>query len=444
MPVWIEPSPSSRAACRTCGEAIELGVARVAIQDRNAYGSDLVYHHLACAEHANPDLVLRALADVRPGAAVDRDAVGRRVAIAVGQRGGAVRARMAEAEAAGARPAAEPTADRLVDQLADDPGDRGALAVLADHLQQAGDPRGELIALQLAGDLSPRALALQAELALPATATAGAPIATWGVGYYRGLDLGARSALAPIWTHPSLRLLRELVLRFAEPLAAPSIDYLIASLPRTLRQLSMVDPDPADLAPRLAAALPRLDSLSISRRLDLRALAHPRLRRLELWAGSEPLEVAVAQLQPDALPALDALVLGGAGDRRFDASCTVLQQAGWLSRLRALQLHYGNVSAAAIAALAAGLGDRCLDVVDVSNAHVTAGGVDKLARLCRELVLPDGSRRPGAATWIEHAQHPEWGRGRITARRDGKLEIAFEHAGTKVFAATARALVTKP
>lgn len=39
----------------------------------------------------------------------------------------------------------------LHDQLLDTPDDEGLLAVYADRLQQAGDPRGELIALQLGG-----------------------------------------------------------------------------------------------------------------------------------------------------------------------------------------------------------------------------------------------------------------------------------------------------
>ena len=49
-----------------------------------------------------------------------------------------------------------------------------------------------------------------------------------------------------------------------------------------------------------------------------------------------------------------------------------------------------------------------------------------------------GSRRAIAASdAIEHTGKPEWGRGTIVREYDGKLEIAFEHGGTRTLKADA-------
>jgi len=58
-----------------------------------------------------------------------------------------------------------------------------------------------------------------------------------------------------------------------------------------------------------------------------------------------------------------------------------------------------------------------------------------LAALCDALVMPTIADEPAAiaAMEVEHAGKPEWGRGRVVDRRDGKLTIEFPGGVGKKF-----------
>ncbi len=45
----------------------------------------------------------------------------------------------------------------------------------------------------------------------------------------------------------------------------------------------------------------------------------------------------------------------------------------------------------------------------------------RLAALCDELAFPVPAPSTEQAVWVEHANKPEWGRGEIVRRFDGKL-----------------------
>jgi hypothetical protein len=57
--------------------------------------------------------------------------------------------------------------------------------------------------------------------------------------------------------------------------------------------------------------------------------------------------------------------------------------------------------------------------------------------VCEELVFPMPAVAADQALWVEHASKPEWGRGTIVRRFDGKLEVKFPGHGVKVFRAAA-------
>ena len=141
----------------TCNQVITRGEVRVGeqYQDQAIPKPIHRFHHLECAIVRIPDVVRQALPyQIEPGLALDIAALEARLAVSSdGQR----QARRVEylARLTAIEPAAEPRetdeleAD-LVGQLAADPDDEGVLAVFADLWQGRGEPRGELIAVQLA------------------------------------------------------------------------------------------------------------------------------------------------------------------------------------------------------------------------------------------------------------------------------------------------------
>src|SRR5262249_47266057 len=106
-------------------------------------------------------------------------------------------------------------------------------------------------------------------------------------------------------------------------------------------------------------------------------------------------------------------------------------------QLTHLSLHGGQLSARGIAALGYGLGDRRLTRLELSGRPLPALLNEQLAEVCEELVSADVIAPEPVEPWVEHANKPEWGRGRIVRRFDGKVEVAFPRAGIKVFKADA-------
>jgi hypothetical protein len=120
----------------------------------------------------------------------------------------------------------------------------------------------------------------------------------------------------------------------------------------------------------------------------------------------------------------------------LDEVCSLLA-ARWLPRLTHLSFTGGVLSEAGVAALERGLDGRRLRRLELLEAEVPLGAQARLARLCDELAFPVPAPSTEQAVWVEHAAKPEWGRGEIVRRFDGKLEVKFPGHGVKVFKADA-------
>ncbi|MGN6108662.1 MAG: TIGR02996 domain-containing protein, partial [Kofleriaceae bacterium] len=258
-----------------------------------------------------------------------------------------IAARIAEGYAeAGPRPTVDARNAELERAILADPYDASAYAVYADWLQEQGDPRGELIALQLSGQheaaralLTRHADALLGDLADHAELHDGSRrhAFTWEAGFIRSVQLshhtsvsalpdGLRGVLAAVLAHPSGRFLAEISIGIAGETFDSSlqdlIDLLVERAPPTLRKLHLGDfaygsdtemswYSVGDLG-ALWSAVPRLTTLIVQGgdfrlgAIDLPALASatfrtgglsrdsahalarahwPQLERLEIWYG---------------------------------------------------------------------------------------------------------------------------------------------------------------
>ena len=360
----------------------------------------------------------------------------------------------------------------MLAQLADDPEDRAVLAVLGDLLQRDGDPRGELIALQLGikqvsavvatSPLVRRRDELRAQLTPPIPDVLEQWFSPegmhWGTGYLRALELSGPSnaraveilhhrdtlaaALAAVWAHPSLRVLHSVSAYYEGAVALLAIHP-----PPTVRELGFargaVDVSGVaahvDAVGRLLAGVPGLRRLRITPSTELDQLAHPTVTTLVFddWNELTPFH----GLARHALPAVRCLELEAAYGSNLDLSaiCAVLADAGWFAQVDELALRDRKPPPLRLAEiLAHALPGRKLARLDLGHHAIPRVAHAKFAALCDELVgvTPEADVAP-AATWAEHADKPEWGRGTIVRSFDGKVEIDFPHAGRKVFKADA-------
>jgi uncharacterized protein (TIGR02996 family) len=214
-----------------------------------------------------------------------------------------------------------PAPDResdLIAVIAANPGDRDAYAVLADHLVEQGDPRGELIALQLAeehdGKLRGR---VERHLARHARRLLG-PLARvlddigdsrdgpvrWARGFIREIVLrrGAAEDLAltldELLELPAARLVESIALRCGRG-PVDAIRVLVKRHPTHLRELEL-DGVLADLAP-VWRAVPPLRKLVVSPRLA----APNHERDTTEPAVASPVVRAIAAVPGAALQRLD-------------------------------------------------------------------------------------------------------------------------------------------
>ncbi|HEU0034636.1 MAG TPA: hypothetical protein VFQ53_28625 [Kofleriaceae bacterium] len=211
--------------------------------------------------------------------------------------------------------------------------DRDTLAVYADHLQAAGDPRGELIALDLQIDhrstpelVVRRASLLSRWLGMLVPSDPHAPWLgdTFRYGFVENLvvtrDHGEQR-IAQVLASPLAAYLRQVTIRGRRSDIASALAQLAAVPHPWLRQLTIeqddrmadpADPDPSDASALLAAA-PNLDVLEVRGATVLASCVHPKLRALTVsWSALPGL------FDGDAidLPAVSALDLAFA-DRIF-------------------------------------------------------------------------------------------------------------------------------
>jgi hypothetical protein len=246
--------------------------------------------------------------------------------------------------------------DELVAAIEADPDDVENYRVLADALEHAGDPRGQLITMHLLletlrdptkrehlrdrivqyFDRHRAAFAPRIAGQLPTATLLG----SWRFGFHRTWSISAYDNyvehLEDLLAHPSGRFITELRLLFPTG-GQPAIDAIARCAPATLRNLEVrtSSADLSSLWPRLArlrrllvmgtnltlgdVALPALEELHVlSERAAVRALLappYPRLRRLELQSQDlSALELAPLLARTQRLERLH--ITGVALDRR--------------------------------------------------------------------------------------------------------------------------------
>lgn len=292
--------------------------------------------------------------------------------------------------------------ESLLRELEADPGNRGLLAVLADQLQLAGDPRGELITLDLAASTEPEAMARRRALCLelaPAYPKAAKP--TWGIGFLRKLEMPELER--DVVAHPSCRLLESLTIGTFHRLGITIPDEL---LPRSLRTLLIKDK--LDARSELSG-LPHLKHVMV---LDCRRVIHQTLSSLSLYA---PDDKTLDALDPEDLPALRTL--------RLDQSIHPFLEriTKWLPQLDELELDGCIWDDDSYDTLEEALDGRKLRKLTVVPWHSLGIDQQRLAALCEQLAGP----AVAPVSTATHVTHEKFGRGRILRELDGKLEIEF-------------------
>jgi hypothetical protein len=167
--------------------------------------------------------------------------------------------------------------------------DREAIAIYADHLQAIGDPRGELVAIDLRID--------EGNVDAAITARREQLIAEWfgadlppGIVHYGFVDVRATgmrsdSQLAVALRGPGAKYVRSVELAGPHPELVPALEQLVAEPRPWLTKLVVhqwQDQREPTLTHGLVDVLPALTSLEISGRNVLDAPAHPNVQRLRV------------------------------------------------------------------------------------------------------------------------------------------------------------------
>lgn len=292
--------------------------------------------------------------------------------------------------------------DALEAAIDEAPDDASRYAVLGDWLLQAGDPRGELISLQLAEDPTrARKEREEALLSSDGLRVAQTQRARWRWGFVHTLsfvlvqharweehrDDWTTTLLAPALAHPSCRFLRELVID-----AGPGDDvlrFLSAHPPRVLTALWLTCNE-VDLA-NVGAGLSALTRLNLYAQLIVPSpVALPRVNELSVPVDAMTVDGLGVLL--GALPSLTTLTLSSL--ETFDQEAVFPATA--VRGLESLTLRAENTTRSAVEAIADSPLRESLRTLDVSRsgmteeaAHALLAWAPKFARL-DSLLLGDG------------------------------------------------------
>ena len=211
-----------------------------------------------------------------------------------------------------------------------DPDNDAAYAVYGDWLEHRGDPRGPLIALQLAARGDPKLeaavkkhLDAHADYFLGELAALGTGAVTWARGFIDKIYLQPETAQLETWleralAHPSARFASEISI--GGNVMTEAIAVLAAKAPPTLRGLRLHSGFQQDLSP-LWPAMPGLRRLTLNgQKLALGRLDLPALERF--YMADSALTYASAHAIANARwPALERLRIDfGTGYVTGDAS----------------------------------------------------------------------------------------------------------------------------
>jgi uncharacterized protein (TIGR02996 family) len=203
------------------------------------------------------------------------------------------------------------TDDELADLLRNvlaRPGDHDVLRVYADVLIERGDPRGELIALQLGGSSDADALAAQLSEALRDQLAQARMQVAWREGFIDTIDIAPagtplKDTFRKIAELPAARRLRRIVIRCAKPGWGPLGPHLaelahVAPQLKALRELAITEhmrpgderePSAIGKIGVFARACPKLEVLELGSKevslvdLELRSLRHLVLERFSSY-----------------------------------------------------------------------------------------------------------------------------------------------------------------
>ncbi|HEY5938638.1 MAG TPA: TIGR02996 domain-containing protein [Kofleriaceae bacterium] len=318
------------------------------------------------------------------------------------------------------------------------PLDDAGYLIFGDWLQAAGDPRGELIALDHGASRAPpherprwaqrrrELIARHPELAPPEHEDI---TYRWHLGFVRTLVVRARSVLqlAAVLHHPALRFTSAIELDAYRSLQDQALAEIVANAPRSLRSLTIAresylwrEDEVLELDATLAA-IPQLEHLSaatpirLTQPVSLRSLELfgigsavfdwlpavqlAQLASLALHAGTRNPEIRWSELKKlvDApLPALVSLAVHHAS--RGDEIVAGLAQAPLLRRLRVLKLWNAGLTAAGARHITPEAFGH-LALLDLSDAGLDREVARELSRVCGEVrtipeLITSSLRRP--------------------------------------------------
>ena len=301
-----------------------------------------------------------------------------------------------------------------LDLVRADPDDEGAYLICSDALQERGDPRGELIALQFRrkdDPDDPRIRSAEAQLIQTHRRAFLGPVADhlatfafhWHRGFInelrvlcpaRGRSDGLESILPAMLEHPSCAVLRSLVLgpiakgpqKNRHRVVQAVIEAIAnAAIPQSLDSLFVFN-GPADRPPQtrqpceienLIAAVPRLRHLTLYGGSTPLRLGHHRLPHLRsLWLHGTT-DALVANLEQSDLRGLTELAIWCSSEDDIERIERLL--AMQLPQLRSLRVrHIGRAADRLCAALVRTILFGHLDTLELCLARLTSTGVDHL------------------------------------------------------------------
>jgi uncharacterized protein (TIGR02996 family) len=290
--------------------------------------------------------------------------------------------------------------------IADEPELAESYVPYADWLQSRGDPRGELISMQIAAETD-ESIAARAERWIKKhdllgalakhrkNARAGAELVTWRFGFIHRANVNALDhakvveLLEQVLTHASGRLLVELRLILPSENAQPVVDVLARHAPASLRRIKMSQARPSrarvDLS-ALWARVPKLRQLDLNCRI--RAIGAIDLQHLEqLRIGDQAFSTdAMTDLSRARWPALQRIDIDLVGGlRRPGDDTTVAVLLEMLGRPELVVKHLSASSAdldeSFVEALAACPLAATLETLDLSYNQVSDRQRGKFPRL---------------------------------------------------------------